>query len=103
MSNGRLGTKASGSTNESRRADAPTTGLLPRRETSHPVGGADSNTPTAPPSSASPSGPSLKASFSCKAGMRTTQVANPKPLRKKIPVTASRAALNAGCNLELEP
>ena len=73
MRNDRLGARASGSsTNESKSTDTPTTGLLPSRETSQPDGGAASNTPTAPLRSAIPSGPSLRASFSCSAGMRTT-------------------------------
>src|SRR5215212_6349388 len=43
-------------------------------------------------SSATPRSPSLRLSFSCTAGRRTAQLANPKPLRKKIPSTATRAA-----------
>jgi hypothetical protein len=57
-----------------------------------PASGIETSEPTAIPSSARPSRPSPRPSLSCTAGIRTAQFPNPKPLRKKIASTASRAA-----------
>src|SRR5215207_5171948 len=99
----RLGATArSASARKNASAVAPTTGRLPRRDTSHPASGIETSEPAAMPSSATPRSPSLRPSLSCTAGMRTAQLPNPKPLRKKIPSTASRAAHNERSVIDLD-
>ena len=89
-----MGARDSGtSANANRSATEPTTGRLPNRAMSEPAIVIEPRAPTATPSSASPSNPSLRESFSLTAGMRTTHVATPTPFRKKIANTANRADL----------
>ena len=70
--------------------------------TAQPASGIETSEPAAIPSSARPSNPSPRSSLSCTAGMRTAQLPNPKPLRKNIPSTASRAAHNERPVIDLD-
>jgi hypothetical protein len=60
-----------------------TTQRLPMRATSRLVSAAETKRPAVAPSSARPSVPSLRDSFSAMAGSRPAQEAQPTPLTKK--------------------